>query len=100
MDKTLRSWDANSGQLRFTLSGHEGGILTCAWSHDGSNALSGSEDFFVKIWDTGTGKEICKYWAGARVQTVCQHDTTHRIAVGDALGRIHLLELEGSPTVV
>jgi WD40 repeat protein len=100
MDKTLRLWDAKSGELRFILNGHEGEVLTCAWSHDGSNALSGSEDFFVKIWDTGTGKEICKYWAGARVQTVCQHDTTHRIAVGDALGRIHLLELEGSPTVV
>ncbi|KAK3390127.1 hypothetical protein B0H63DRAFT_538288 [Podospora didyma] len=48
-----------------TLEGHDGYVLSVAFSPDSKLIISGSEDKTVKIWDTATG--IC-------VQTLKGHD--------------------------
>lgn len=69
-DKTIKIWDANTGDLLRTLSdpllahlrggrgaSHAGSVLTVAVFQDGSNrVVSGSYDNKVKIWDANNGE--------------------------------------------
>ena len=48
---------APGGSLVRSLLGHSGPVNSVAISHDGSFAISGSDDNTLKIWDLGTGEE-------------------------------------------
>ena len=52
-DKTLKLWDAQTGQLLQTL---QGGANSVAFSPDGTRLLSGSWDNTLKLWDAQTGQ--------------------------------------------
>jgi hypothetical protein len=41
-----------------TFTGHSAGINSVAFSPNGKNALSGSEDSTLKLWDVMTGREV------------------------------------------
>ena len=41
-DKTLKLWDAATGELIRTFEGHAGGVTSVAFSPDGTRLLSGS----------------------------------------------------------
>ena len=49
-DKTVKVWDANTGQEMLTLKGHTSGVRSVAFSSDGTRIVSGSYDV-VMIWD-------------------------------------------------
>ncbi len=55
-DKTIRVWDASTGQCLHTLSGHSSRVWSVAFSPDGQTIASGSEDQTIKIWDVNTGQ--------------------------------------------
>ncbi|MEZ6125858.1 MAG: pentapeptide repeat-containing protein [Planctomycetaceae bacterium] len=55
-DKTLRVWDAVSGECRLTLNGHTWRVSSGAWSPDGACLLSGSFDGTLKVWDAISGE--------------------------------------------
>ncbi|KFX98904.1 hypothetical protein O988_04145, partial [Pseudogymnoascus sp. VKM F-3808] len=54
-DKTIKLWDARTGDLQKTLAGHSGWVLAVAFSPDSKQIASGSEDNTIKLWDTRTG---------------------------------------------
>ena len=54
-DKTVKIWDANSGDCLQTLEGHSGSVLSVAFSHDSARLASASDDRTVKIWDASSG---------------------------------------------
>jgi len=58
MDRTLKSWDVETGQELRTFVGHGEGVLAVALSADGRGALSGSQDKTLKLWDVETGAEL------------------------------------------
>ncbi len=70
-DRTIRIWDFNvkvkddDGKLQpqtvATLSGHEGTILTLAYSDDGNLLLSGANDEAARLWDA-TGGRLLYQW--------------------------------------
>ena len=41
-DKTIKIWDAFSGNLKATLEGHSNDVCSVAISNDGSSIISGS----------------------------------------------------------
>jgi len=55
-DKTVRVWDAASGECVQTLEGHSGGVMSVAVSADGSRIVSGSDDKTVRVWDAASGE--------------------------------------------
>ncbi len=50
-DKTVRLWDAGSGNELAVLRGHEFHVMSVAFSPDGSRIVSGSNDATVRLWD-------------------------------------------------
>lgn len=71
-DKTIRLWDAATGDERQRIPGHRWGVQTLLFSPDGQHLLSESGDQIIRRWDVATGKE------GHRFQG--HQDTVVRIA--------------------
>jgi len=46
-----------TGQLRASLKGHTGRIVSVAFFQDGRTLATGSRDGTVKLWDVATGQE-------------------------------------------
>ena len=55
-DKTIRLWDAVTGEHKHTLTGHTRAVRGMAFSPDGRTLASGSEDRTVRLWNTLTGE--------------------------------------------
>jgi WD40 repeat protein/class 3 adenylate cyclase len=56
MDKTIRLWDAETGECLRTLEGHKGGVPSVAFDPSGRTLASGSQDNTVKLWEPVSGK--------------------------------------------
>ena len=55
-DKTVRIWDAVTGECEQTLQGHSSTVTSASFSPDGTKVVSGSWDKTVRIWDAVTGE--------------------------------------------
>jgi WD40 repeat protein len=54
----LRVWNMDDFEEIAELSGHEGDIMSLAISSDGSQIVSGSRDWTMRVWDGRTFEEI------------------------------------------
>ena len=57
-DKTAKIWDATTGELLITLTGHTKSVNGIAFSPDGKRIATSSDDQTAKIWDAATGDEL------------------------------------------
>ena len=57
-DKTAKLWDAETGRVIRTLTGHSAGVESVRFSLDGKRIVSGSGDNTVKVWNAESGQEI------------------------------------------
>ncbi len=56
-DRTLKVWDARTGEERRTLCGHTSEVMGCAISPAGDFIVSASADHTLKVWDALTGED-------------------------------------------
>lgn len=57
-DKTLKTWNLETGQCRATLEGHKGYVQCAAITPDWKRILSGSGDETIGVWDAETGRSL------------------------------------------
>ncbi|KAK1139415.1 hypothetical protein N8T08_000778 [Aspergillus melleus] len=57
-DKTIKLWDAQTGEELRTLEGHSYSVCSVAFSLDRQKIVSGSYDKTIKLWDAQTGNEL------------------------------------------
>ena len=50
-DNVVRVWDAHTGKLIRTLTGHTRRVKTVRFSPDGKMIVSGSHDGTILLWD-------------------------------------------------
>ena len=94
-DKTIRIWDASTGDVIRSLIGHTRPVRGIAYSPDGSKIATCSEDRTVKIWESSTGLCLlnisahdsgvfCVIWSpnGTWVASAGGHDS-HSTELGD-----------------
>jgi hypothetical protein len=91
-DRTACLWDATTGQEIIALRGHESPVWSASFSPNGARIVTVSDDHTARIWDATTGQEITRIVLDASVNGLSVYGGT--IALGDALGRIHVLEAE------
>ncbi len=61
VDRTLRLWNVETGELIWVFEGHSGGVYEAEISPDGRRALSASYDGTMRLWDLESGAEIRRF---------------------------------------
>lgn len=57
-DKTIKLWDARTGNELATWVGHEDRVTSIGFSPDGARIVSGSQDGTIRLWDALSGMEL------------------------------------------
>ncbi|XTI86758.1 hypothetical protein V2W45_1509518, partial [Cenococcum geophilum] len=90
-DRTVKIWDASSGECLQTLEGHSESIHSVAFSHDSIWLASASDDRTIRIWNAGSGE--CLQTLGGHSNSVrsvaFSHDST-RLASASGDGTIRI----------
>ena len=59
--KSVRVWDAHTGQIVFSLIGHTDVVNRVTYSRDGTHLATASQDHTARIWDAATGQELAAF---------------------------------------
>ncbi|KAG8877384.1 protein with putative role during mitosis [Tulasnella sp. 331] len=76
-DKTIKLWDATSGQILRNLTGHDNWVRALVFHPTGKFLLSAADDKTIRVWDLKTGRCTktveahshfvqCMSWGGAK----------------------------------
>lgn len=55
-DKSIKLWDAQSGECLQSFEGHTGSIYSVAFNPEGTRVISGADDNNIKLWDVQSGE--------------------------------------------
>jgi hypothetical protein len=69
-DRTVKVWDAATGQELLTLRGHSDDVAGLAYSPDGRRLASASYDRTVKVWN---GTPVTPAWQTERLALADRH---------------------------
>ncbi len=94
VDKTVRLWEAGSGQSLFVMKGHTAAVTAVALSPDGSIVVSASLDRTMKLWDAGNGREAASLPKESSGYLALAFSSDGRLlAAAMQDGRVKLLEM-------
>jgi WD40 repeat protein len=104
VDQTARLWSTTNGQLVRAFgpvfingelaAGHSNSISSVAFSPDGAEILTGSDDSTAKLWDVTTGSELRTFRGHSdRVASVAFAPDGKRIITGSADGTARIWDV-------
>jgi sugar lactone lactonase YvrE len=70
-NKTIKIWDAETGQEVKTLTGHTGNVHSVSYSPDGRQIVSCSNDKTIKFWDAESGNAVRSVSANCTIVAYC-----------------------------
>jgi WD40 repeat protein len=93
-DARVAVWDAETGQLIDSLPTHGGTVTALQFTADGRQFITGSTDWYVRLWDGQTRKfiRIYKHWAPVIAASINDNGTQicassiHENGVGEPIG--------------
>jgi WD40 repeat protein len=88
-----RIWDASSGELLLTFSGHTASVFGLDWSATGERLLTVSNDGTARIWDTSTGAELLSYSFGPQLTSGVWSPDNKQIALSAVDGKIRIVDV-------
>ena len=90
-DKTIRLWNAETGECLRTLEGHRHYVVSVAFNETGQHIASGGGDRTVKVWETNTGRLLSTLTQGANsVRSVAFDPRGQLLASGNSDGTVTL----------
>ena len=102
LDRTVRIWNAATGQQLHTLRGHESFVNNACFSNGGRLLISASADGAVKFWDVATGRELQglpikgnQIAVSRRNNVLAALNRDHSIGLWDVVARKNLWSLTG-----
>jgi WD40 repeat protein len=102
-DETVRMWNAATGEQRTVLSGHEGPVLSVAWSCDSRMLASGGggNDRGICLWDAAAGTLVMGPLKGHGGGVVCMafNADGDELASGSLDRTVKIWGLKGSGVV-
>lgn len=88
-DQTVSMWSLNTPNVCRIFAGHSLSISKIAFSKDGHNIISCSDDLTMRIWDIGSGEQKAKFHTGRSVPIALDiHPNNQMIACGCTDGSI------------
>ncbi|MFE2132027.1 NB-ARC domain-containing protein [Streptomyces sp. NPDC059466] len=88
----VKIWDATTGQITATLTGHDSVVFAVAISPDGTWLATGNDRGAVRIWDAATGQITADLTSGhrGRVYAVAISPDGTWLATGDQFGAVQI----------
>jgi len=94
-DHSLELWDLRREARIGLLRGHTERVNTVAFDSDGARVFSCGRDRSLRVWDSATLAPLASFTADAALRALAVAPDGRRVAVGDVVGRVHLLQLSG-----
>ena len=96
----IRLWDAETGEVQHTLTGHSDDITKILFSPDGQTLVSASWDSTIRLWDVETG-EVQRTLTGhsGRINSIALSSDGRTLASGSADKTIRLWDMETGATL-
>lgn len=93
-DRSVRIWDATTGQQKFSMSGHTAAVHAVALSPDESLVVSSGADGTIRLWDVTGGRQL-KQLANfsETMYAVAFHPQGKTVAVAGADRQVHLIDV-------
>jgi WD40 repeat protein len=95
LEKTIRIWDAESGELRHTIADHPGFVFYLAFTN-GNRLISVGHTGQIRIWNPGDGSAIASFAAPSFIHAAAMSPDQAQLAVACADAKGYVVSLPAS----